>query len=283
MNISRSPPPDLKPSWGIQPSLFTLKMSAIRKYVGRKVIVPILGREIPVIADDYVDREFGTGALKITPGHDPNDYAIGERHQLPLISVLDESAELTSNGGPYAGLDRFEARKKLWADMASIDLTIKEEPYLLNVPRSQRGGEIIEPMVSTQWFVRIRAAGRRRARGGARRPASTLCQSALQKCITTGSKISRIGASAASCGGGIASRSGTARTAGRRLLLVKTQTTARTAAALTSCRTRTCSTPGSPQVCGPSRPWAGPMTPPITATSIRPPFSRQATTSCSSG
>ena len=126
-----------------------------RKYLGRKVIVPILGREIPVIADEYVDREFGTGALKITPGHDPNDYAIGERHQLPLISVLDESARVNSNGGPYAGLDRFEARKKLWADMASIDLTIKEEPYLLNVPRSQRGGEIIEPMVSTQWFVRI--------------------------------------------------------------------------------------------------------------------------------
>jgi valyl-tRNA synthetase len=125
------------------------------KYVGRKAIVPILGREIPVIADDYVDREFGTGALKITPGHDPNDYAIGQRHHLATISVLDQAARVNDQGGPYAGLDRFEARKKLWEDMRAAGLVVKEEPYMLNVPRSQRGGEIVEPMISTQWFVRI--------------------------------------------------------------------------------------------------------------------------------
>jgi len=124
-----------------------------QKFVGKKVVVPILGREIPVIADEYVDREFGTGALKITPGHDPNDYAIGERHALPVISVLDESARVNQNGGPYAGQDRFEARANLWEDMRRADLVIKEEPYTLNIPRSQRGGEIIEPMISTQWFV----------------------------------------------------------------------------------------------------------------------------------
>jgi valyl-tRNA synthetase len=126
-----------------------------RQYVGRQVVVPVLGREIPVIADEYVDREFGTGALKITPGHDPNDYAIGERHNLPVISVLDEAARVNENGGPYAGQDRFEAREDLWEDMRSAGLVIKEEPYLLNIPRSQRGGEIVEPMISTQWFVRI--------------------------------------------------------------------------------------------------------------------------------
>jgi valyl-tRNA synthetase len=125
-------------------------------FIGKKVIVPVLGREIPVIADVYVDREFGTGALKITPGHDPNDYQIGLKHGLPVISVLDESARVNENGGSYAGLDRFEARKKLWADMAAAGLVIKEQPYTLNVPRSQRGGEIVEPMVSTQWFVRIK-------------------------------------------------------------------------------------------------------------------------------
>jgi valyl-tRNA synthetase len=125
-------------------------------YVGRKVIVPILGREIPVIADEYVDREFGTGALKITPGHDPNDFVIGERHGLPVISVLDQEARVNEQGGPYAGQDRFEARKNLWQDMQTAGLVIKEEPYTLNVPRSQRGGEIIEPMVSTQWFVDIK-------------------------------------------------------------------------------------------------------------------------------
>ena len=127
-----------------------------QKYVGRMVRVPILGREIPVIVDEYVDREFGTGALKITPGHDPNDYLIGQRHGLPVISMLDEAARVNQNGGPYAGMDRFEARKQLWADMASQDLVIKQEPYTLNVPRSQRGGEIVEPMISTQWFVRIK-------------------------------------------------------------------------------------------------------------------------------
>lgn len=126
-----------------------------RKYVGQMVVVPVLGRQVPVIADDYVDREFGTGALKITPGHDPNDYAIGQRHGLPLISMLDKEARVNENGGPYKGMDRFEARKKLWADMQASGLVIKEESYELNVPRSQRGGEIVEPMVSTQWFVSI--------------------------------------------------------------------------------------------------------------------------------
>jgi valyl-tRNA synthetase len=126
-----------------------------QQFVGRMVRVPILGREIPVIADDYVTREFGTGALKITPGHDPNDYQIGQRHNLPLISMLDETARVNANGGPYAGQDRFVCRKAIWADMKAAGLVIKEEPYTINVPRSERGGEIIEPMVSTQWFVRI--------------------------------------------------------------------------------------------------------------------------------
>ena len=127
-----------------------------QRYIGRKAVVPILGREIPVISDGYVDREFGTGALKITPGHDPNDFAIGERHGLQVISVLDQEAHINEQGGPYAGQDRFEARKNLWEDMRTAGLVIKEEPYTLNVPRSQRGGEIIEPMISTQWFVDIK-------------------------------------------------------------------------------------------------------------------------------
>ncbi|HTX92853.1 MAG TPA: valine--tRNA ligase [Anaerolineales bacterium] len=126
-----------------------------KKFVGKKVIVPMLGREIPVIADEYVTRDFGTGALKITPGHDPNDYEIGQRHKLPALSMLDREAKVTEIGGPYAGLDRFEARKKLWADMKAAGLVIKEESYTLNVPRTQRGGEIVEPMVSEQWFVKI--------------------------------------------------------------------------------------------------------------------------------
>jgi len=126
-----------------------------KKFIGRKVIVPMVGREIPVIADEYVAMEFGTGALKITPGHDPNDYAIAQRHNLPIISMLDQAAKVNENGGQYQGQDRFEARKNLWADMKAAGLVIKEEPYLTTIPRSQRGGEIVEPMISEQWFVTI--------------------------------------------------------------------------------------------------------------------------------
>ena len=127
-----------------------------KNFIGKNAIVPILGREIPVIGDDYVDREFGTGALKITPGHDPNDYDIGERHKLEIISVLDRQAKVNQHGGPYKGQDRFEARDNLWEDMRAQGLVIKEENYIHQVPRSQRGGEIVEPMVSTQWFVEIK-------------------------------------------------------------------------------------------------------------------------------
>lgn len=126
-----------------------------QKYIGKTVRVPITGREIPVIADEYVDREFGTGALKITPAHDPNDYKIGQTHGLESLCILGLDAKINEAGAPYTGLDRFEARKKLWADMKEADLVIKEENYTLNVPRSQRSGEIIEPMISTQWFVKM--------------------------------------------------------------------------------------------------------------------------------
>jgi valyl-tRNA synthetase len=100
-----------------------------------------------------VEREFGTGALKITPGHDPNDFIIGQRHGLAILSIMNKDATLNENAGPYAGLERFAARKKLWADMDAAGLVIKEEPYTMTVPRAQRGGEIIEPLVSRQWFV----------------------------------------------------------------------------------------------------------------------------------
>ena len=126
-----------------------------RKFIGKEVLVPILGRKIPVIADDYVTKEFGTGALKITPGHDPHDYEIGQRHHLELINIMNKDATLNENAGPFAGMERFKARKAIWSDMEAAGLVIKEEPYLMNVPRSQRGGEIVEPLVSTQWFVKM--------------------------------------------------------------------------------------------------------------------------------
>ena len=126
-----------------------------KQFIGKTVIVPILNREIPVIADEYVSMEFGTGALKITPGHDPNDYNIAQKHNLPILSVLDVEAKVNENGGKYKGQDRYEARKKLWADMKAAGLVIKEEKYTTTRPRSQRGGELVEPMISEQWFVKM--------------------------------------------------------------------------------------------------------------------------------
>jgi valyl-tRNA synthetase len=128
-----------------------------RHLIGKTCLVPILNRTIPVIHDTYVSMEFGTGALKITPGHDPNDFEIGQRHGLPIISVLNPDVTMSEHAGPYAGLDRYGCRRQLWADMEAAGLTIKTEEYTIQVPRSQRGGEVVEPMISTQWFVRMQS------------------------------------------------------------------------------------------------------------------------------
>ncbi len=124
-----------------------------QQYIGKTAFVPMLDRPIPIIADDYVDMSFGTGALKVTPGHDLNDFDIGQRHHLEIVNVLNKNATMSKAAGPYADLDRFECRERLWSDMETAGMIIKKEPYTINVPRSQRGGEIIEPLVSRQWFV----------------------------------------------------------------------------------------------------------------------------------
>ena len=122
---------------------------------GKSVVVPMLNKEIPIIADDYVQMDFGSGALKITPAHDVNDYAIGKRHDLPIVNIMNKDATLNEVAGPYAGLDRYACREKLWADMEAAGLTLKVEDHQQRVPRSERSGEVIEPMVSTQWFVKM--------------------------------------------------------------------------------------------------------------------------------
>lgn len=128
--------------------------------VGKNVVVPMSGgRTIPIIADEYVDMEFGTGALKITPGHDPNDYEIGKKQNLPIINIMNKDGSMNVNAGDYNGLDRFDARAKLWEDIEAADLAIKVEPHMQRVPRSQRGGEVIEPLVSSQWFVKTEGMG----------------------------------------------------------------------------------------------------------------------------
>ncbi|TXF77492.1 valine--tRNA ligase [Chryseobacterium sp.] len=127
---------------------------------GRKVIVPIANRPIPIIEDDYVDIEFGTGALKITPAHDTNDYEIGKRHGLPMIDSLDDNASLNEYGQHYAGKNRFEVRKLIAKELEEKGLLLKSEDYLNKVGTSERTGAVIEPKVSVQWFLKMSELGK---------------------------------------------------------------------------------------------------------------------------
>lgn len=122
--------------------------------IGKKVKLPLVNRELPIIADDYVDLEFGTGVVKVTPAHDFNDYAVGQRHGLELISILSLDAKINDNAPEvYRGLDRFDARKKIVADLDALGLLEKVEPHKLKVPRGDRTKTVIEPMLTDQWFV----------------------------------------------------------------------------------------------------------------------------------
>lgn len=123
--------------------------------IGKKLILPLMDREIPIIADDYVDMEFGTGAVKITPAHDPNDYLIGERHSLPSIRVLDDFGKVNEKGGVYNGMDRYEARKRIVADMEGLGLLESIKVHQHNLSTHDRCGTAIEPMISRQWYVRM--------------------------------------------------------------------------------------------------------------------------------
>jgi valyl-tRNA synthetase len=126
------------------------------KLVGKRVQLPLTGRTISIIGDDYVDPEFGTGCVKITPAHDFNDYAVGQRHKLPQIVVMTLDAKMNENApNTYRGLDRFEARKRIVADLKSQNLLVSEKAYKLRVPRSGRTGVIVEPMLTDQWFIKM--------------------------------------------------------------------------------------------------------------------------------
>ncbi|WED54461.1 valine--tRNA ligase [Exiguobacterium profundum] len=121
--------------------------------IGKTIMLPIMNREIPIVADDYVDMEFGTGCVKITPAHDPNDFEIGNRHELPRILVMDEGGKMNENAGKYEGLDRFECRKQLVKDLEEDGTLVKIEPHTHSVGHSERSGAVIEPYLSKQWFV----------------------------------------------------------------------------------------------------------------------------------
>ena len=123
--------------------------------VGKTVILPLVGREIPVIADAYVDKEFGTGVVKITPAHDPNDFEVGKRHNLPEINILNDDATINENGGKYAGMDRYEARKVMVEELKEQGLLVKVADHVHNVGTHDRCGTTVEPMIKQQWFVKM--------------------------------------------------------------------------------------------------------------------------------
>ncbi len=127
-----------------------------RNLIGKTVILPLLDREIPVVADDYVDAEFGTGVVKITPAHDPNDFMVAERHQLPAINVMEGDATMNEAAGPYAGLDRFEARRRIVADLTEAGLLDKTDDHQHAVGHCYRCDTVVEPRLSKQWFVRMK-------------------------------------------------------------------------------------------------------------------------------
>lgn len=123
--------------------------------IGQSVILPLMDREIPIIADDYVDPEFGTGVVKITPAHDPNDFEVGNRHALPRMNIMHLDGSLNANAGAYEGMDRFDARKKVIEDLKDLGLLVKIEEHVHSVGHSERTGVVVEPLLSTQWFVRM--------------------------------------------------------------------------------------------------------------------------------
>jgi valyl-tRNA synthetase len=125
--------------------------------IGKEVALPLCDRTIPIIADEYVDKEFGSGCVKITPAHDFNDYEVGTRHQLPLINILNKDASLNDNvPKPYRELGRFDARKQILTDLEALGLLVRTEPHTLNVPRGEKSHEIIEPFLTKQWYVKTK-------------------------------------------------------------------------------------------------------------------------------
>lgn len=127
-----------------------------KKLIGKKVILPILNRELPIVADEYVDPEFGSGAVKITPAHDPNDFELALRHDLPQVVVIDKDARMTKEAGPYQGLDRYECRKKIVQDLEEQGFLLETETHRHAVGHCYRCDTVIEPLVSRQWFVKMK-------------------------------------------------------------------------------------------------------------------------------
>ncbi|MBQ7242517.1 MAG: class I tRNA ligase family protein, partial [Firmicutes bacterium] len=129
-------------------------------YIGKELILPLMDRRIPIIADEYVDKEYGSGAVKITPAHDPNDFEVGERHNLPRINIMNDDGTINSAGGKFAGMDRYEARKLIVEELEQMGLLVKIETLTHAVGVHERCNTVIEPLIKKQWFVRMEEMAR---------------------------------------------------------------------------------------------------------------------------
>ncbi len=250
--------------------------------VGKMAILPLVGREIPIIADEYVEKDFGTGCVKMTPAHDPNDFEVGLRHNLEQILVLDDNGKVNANGGKYEGLDRYEARKVILEDLKKLSLLEGIEDLKHNVGSCYRCKSIVEPIISAQWFVKMKPLAKDAIRvvqdGEIKfvpdrfsKIYTNWMENVHDWCISRqlwwGHRIPR----------------GTARTAATSMSPAKTRRSVKNAAARTSSRTKTCLTPGFPPRSGRFRPWVGRRRRRNSSISIPPTCSSRATISSSSG
>ena len=225
--------------------------------LGRNVMLPLTDRAIPVVGDEAIDPEFGTGVLKVTPGHDTVDFEVGQRHNLPIVTAVDERGFLTEAAGEFKGQERFEARRNTAEELERQGFLVKTEPLRHSLGHCQRCATVVEPLVSKQWFVRIQPLAEPGHRVGKERAGSHSAGSVFRGCISTGWRTFATGASAASYGGGIAFRSGIATGATCLRCRWRTRRNAVTAVPRALRKTRTCWTRGSVRGCGLIRLWAG--------------------------
>ena len=189
-------------------------MNGTGNWWGRKSPCPPPTGKSPSIADEYVDLEFGTGAVKITPAHDPNDYEVGQRHNLEQIVVIGLDGKMTREAGKYEGEDRYECRKHIVQDLKDMGLLVKIEDAPHSVGHCQRCHHVVEPMVSTQWFVKMKPLAEAPSNASPRATRNS-CPAGSPRPISSGWKTSMTGAFPGRSGGATGSRSGTATTAGK--------------------------------------------------------------------
>jgi valyl-tRNA synthetase len=236
--------------------------------IGKRALLPLMNREIPIIGDEMVDREFGTGAVKITPAHDPNDFEAGKRHGLPQIEVMTDDAHLNENAGAYAGLERFAARKRIVEDLQAQGYLEKIVEHINAIGHCERSRTIVEPRISTQWFCRMQPLAEPAIAAVERGDIQMVPENRRTAYLNWLRNI-RDWTLRGNCGGGIGYRRGIAATATRLSWRRKSQRHSRSARRANCCRIRTCWIPGLARVCGRFRRWVGRRRPRILKDTIQ--------------